>query len=131
LNFHEIEARQPKESRLATNVKDGLGKTSIAPDRSSVVPESGRLDASSDDDDSTRSLALISQNGHKGFPAVPSMAPVLSQNDSAYSSVSDINSFVSARSTATVKAPAEHPVFSRQDTDLTTRSYATAASRPL
>ncbi|KAJ9120828.1 hypothetical protein QFC22_002762 [Naganishia vaughanmartiniae] len=131
LNFHEIEARQPEGPHVATNIVDRLGKTSVLPDRNSVVPESGRLGESSDDDDSTGSLALISENGHNGFPAVPTMVPAVGQNDSAYSSVSDINSFVSARSTATIKAPVGYPVLARQDTDLTTMSYATAASKPL
>ncbi|KAJ9105312.1 hypothetical protein QFC21_001680 [Naganishia friedmannii] len=133
LNFYKVEARQPEEPRLAINAMNAPGKTSLTPDRSSVVPESGQLDESSDGEDSTRSLALISKNGHKGFPAVPSTAPTVGRNDSAYSSVSDINSFVSARSTATIKPLAEHahPAFPRQDTDLTTMSYATAESQAL
>lgn len=118
---------------MATDIVDEPGNTSITPDRSSVVPESGLLDEQSDDDDSTGILGLVSKNGHEGFPAVPSNAPQFARNDSAYSSVSDINSFVSARSTATLKPPADHSysALSRQNTDLTAMSYATAESRAL
>ncbi|KAJ9095761.1 hypothetical protein QFC19_007474 [Naganishia cerealis] len=133
LNFHEVEARRPEEPRRASNMVEKLGDTSFTPDRTSVVPESGRLDDSSDND-SADSLAVFSnKDGRKGFLApflVP--PPEVAHNDSAYSSASDINSFVSARSAATIKAShSEHPAVSRQNTDMTTMSYATANSKPL
>lgn len=97
--------------------------------RSSLSAEYGLLESPDGDPETTNGEETIVgpkpiHNGSSS-PVYLTLPPFIRQ-ESNISSDSYADSFTTAQSSATIKAAAKAPDFSRQNTDATTMSYATA-----
>lgn len=129
LNFNAVNAHQPGEIQSSEHP----GSTSALRHRSSVIPESGHLESPNDE--------RMARSGEDSIfcaevtrldPSAPVYLtlPSFIRHESNLSSNSFADSFATAQSTTTVKAPAKIPELPRQNTDATTMSYATASGEP-